>query len=112
MLMLVVVPAEEELEPATRVQHAREDARVVGLVLERLELRLAEGVVVGHVGSTEAMVDAERGQQLRQRVALHRGAAVGVHDEAGLDAVAGDGLGEELGRRCLHSFAATIQPTT
>jgi hypothetical protein len=35
---------------------------------------------------------------LRQRVALHRGAAIRVDGQAGLDAVARDRLGEELRR--------------
>jgi hypothetical protein len=37
MLMVVVVPREERLKPTARVQHAGEQARVVGLVLQRLD---------------------------------------------------------------------------
>ena len=47
--MLVVVPAEKRLEPTTRVKQSGEEARVVGLVFERLELRFAKSVVVGDV---------------------------------------------------------------
>jgi hypothetical protein len=83
------------------VEQAREEAGIVGLVLEGLEPRLAERVVVGDVRAAEALVDAERGQELRQRVALHGRAAVGVHDEARLDAVASGSLGEKLGRKVL-----------
>ena len=43
--MLVVVPAEKGLEPTARVKQSGEESRVVRLVLERLELRLAEWVV-------------------------------------------------------------------
>src|SRR5665811_1274805 len=74
----VIVPAEERREPAAGMQLAGETARVVGLVLQRLELRLAEGVVVGHVRAAEAPLDSKRRQQLRQRVALHRGAPIRV----------------------------------
>jgi hypothetical protein len=49
----------------------------------------------------EAPLDSRRRQQLRQRVALHGGAAIRVDSQAGLDAVAGDGLGEELRRQVL-----------
>src|SRR3954469_13240478 len=85
----------------TSAQLAGEAARVVGLVLQRFELGLAEGVVVGHVRAAEASLNSTRRQQLRQRIALHRGAAIRVDGQAGLDAVAGDGLGEELRRQML-----------
>lgn len=82
---------------APRVEQAGDAARVVGLVLERLELGLAEGVVVGPVLVTDALADAERAEELRQRVTLHRGATVGVHGEAGFDPMACDGLREARG---------------
>src|SRR4051794_21349507 len=82
--MLVIVPAEKGLEPTTRVKQGGEEARVVWLVLERLELRLTEGVVVRDVRSAEALVDSERCEKLRERVALHRSASVSVHDETRL----------------------------
>lgn len=96
VLMVVVVPREEGVEPAACVEYARESARVVGLVLEGFEMRLAEGVVVGDVRSTETLACAQRGEKLRERVAFHRGTAVGVHREARLDAVLRDGVREEL----------------
>jgi hypothetical protein len=40
-------------------------------------------------------------EQLRERVALHRGTTVGVDGEPRLDAVPRDGLGEELSREVL-----------
>jgi hypothetical protein len=65
----------------------------------------------------ETLVDAEGCQYLSQRVALHGGAAVGVHHEAGLDAVAGSGFGEKLGRQMLallrnRCIAPTLAPIT
>jgi hypothetical protein len=59
MVVLVVVPTEERREPAAGVKLAGETARVVGLVLQRLELRLAESVVVGDVRAAEAPLDSE-----------------------------------------------------
>ena len=47
VLVLVVVPAEECAQPSTGVEQAREEARIVGLVLEGLEPCLAERVSVG-----------------------------------------------------------------
>ena len=91
------------------MQFAGETARVVGSVLQRLELGLAEGVVVGHVGAAEAPLDSQRRQQLRQRVAPHRGAAIRVDGQTRLDAMAGDGLGEELRRQVL---ALSVPPSS
>ncbi len=95
------MPAEERAQPSTGVEQACEEARIVRLVLEGLEPCLAERIVVGDMRPTEALVDAERCQELRKRVALHGGAAVGVHDKARLDAMASGSLGEELGRQVL-----------
>ena len=62
VVVLVVVPAEEGREPAACVKLAGEATRVVRLVLQGLELRLAEGVVVGDVRAAEAPLDAKRRQ--------------------------------------------------
>src|SRR5436190_6532922 len=97
MLMMVIIPGEEFLAPGSCVGKRGEALRVVGLVLERLELRLGEGVVVADVRPAEAPRDAECAEELRESFGAHRGATVSVHDErAGLDAVARDGLAEEL----------------
>lgn len=50
MVVGVIAPAEERRERAAGVQLADETAWVVGLILQRLELRLAEGVVVDTCG--------------------------------------------------------------
>ena len=44
VLMIVIVPGEELLAPGTCVSGRGEALRIVGLVLERLELGLGEGV--------------------------------------------------------------------
>ena len=46
VVVLLVVPAEEVLQVAACMELGLESSGVVGLVLERLELCLAEGVVV------------------------------------------------------------------
>ena len=59
MVVLVVVPAEEFLQPGAAVKFAGEASGIVGLVLERLELGFAEGVVVGDAWAAEATRGAE-----------------------------------------------------
>jgi hypothetical protein len=101
VMVVVVVPREEVREVEARLMRGLEASRIVRLALERLELRLAEGVVVRHAWSREALRDTELGEELRERVALHRRAAGGVHRHAGLDPVPAHGVGEELLRELL-----------
>ena len=69
----------------------------VGPVLHGLELRLRERVVVGDVGPAVALGDVQIDQQGGHRLGAHAGAAIGVQGErAGLDVVAGHGLGDQL----------------
>jgi hypothetical protein len=72
--------------------------RVVGLVLHRLEVRLLLRVVVGDMGTTEALVETERCEKLREGVTLHRCAAVGVDGQARLDTATRHRFGKQL--RC------------
>ena len=51
VMMLLVVPAEEGAEPSARMHFAEKASGIVGLILECLELRFAEGVVIGYVGA-------------------------------------------------------------
>jgi len=106
MMMLVVVPTEKGLEPTARVKQSGEESRIVHLVFERLELRLAERVVIAEVRAAEALIDPERGEELCEGVALHRSASVSVHDEARLDTVASSGLGKQPCREVLALFGS------
>ena len=54
--MMMVVPIEELGTPSTRVLDIAKAAREIGLVLGRLELRLREGVVVGHPRSARTWI--------------------------------------------------------
>ena len=53
----------------------------VGSVLQGLEVRLAEGVVVAGVGSAVGLGDPQVGEQQGDRLGLHAGATVGVQRE-------------------------------
>jgi len=96
VVVRVVVPPEEWFEPAAGVQVPGEAPGVVRLVLQSLELRFTERVVVRDMWAAETPLDPQRGEQLRERIALHRGAPIGVHRQPGLDAVASDRLCEKL----------------
>jgi hypothetical protein len=71
----------------------------------------AECVVVRDVRAAEAAPSPERRKQLRQRVALHRGSAIRVYRQAGLDlwrAIVS--AQRSRAAQCLQSSEATIQP--
>ena len=70
--MLIVVPREEVLAVHARRLDRGEPAGEVGPVLQRLELRLAERVVVGDVRSRMRLGDAEIGEQECHRFRGHR----------------------------------------
>jgi hypothetical protein len=67
-----------------------------GAVLEGLEVRLAVGVVVGHVGAAVAAGDAEIDEELGDGFGGHRRAPVGVQGElVTRDALADERVGDE-----------------
>jgi hypothetical protein len=76
-------------------------------VLQRLELSLAVGVVVGHVRAAVAAGDAEVDEELGDGLGGHRRAPIRMHGElVPVDAVGGERVGDErlselagLGRR-------------
>jgi len=65
--MLAVVPVEEGTAVGTAVLRGAEALGKVGPVLERLELRLGERVVVRDAWSRVALRDAEVGVQMRDQ---------------------------------------------
>jgi len=70
--------------------------REIGAVLQRLELRLGERVVVGDVRPRVALGDREVGQQEGHRLGCHRRTAISVQGElVRRDAVAPAGLVDE-----------------
>ena len=73
-----------------------EPAGEVGPVLQGLELGLGERVVVGDVRAGVGLGDAEVGEQERDRLGGHRGAAVGVDGQlVAADALLGAGLADQ-----------------
>jgi len=95
--MFVVVPAEEPLAVCACILDAAEAPGEVGTVLQGLELRLGERVVVGDVrpavGLGDLQIDQQRGDGLR----AHAGAAIGVQRQGVRgDVVLGDGVGDQL----------------
>jgi uncharacterized protein (DUF1499 family) len=97
VVMLVVVPVDQVVRTAARVLKAPEVTRELRPVLERLELRLAEGVVVRYVRAAVCLGDAEVGVELRQGLALHRATAIAVDRElTRFDALPFAGLTDEL----------------
>src|SRR6202171_4071368 len=108
--MLLVVPREELLAVHARRLDRGEPAGEVGPVLQRLELRLAERVVVGDVRSRMRLGDAEIGEQECHRFGGHRLAAVSVDGQLlTANCLLGAGLADQhIGQR--GGFAAGDHP--
>lgn len=70
--MLFVVPGEETLAEAARVQQRAEALGKFRTVLQRLELTLRERIIVRDVGPAETPSDAEIGEQQRHWFGSHR----------------------------------------
>ena len=112
MPMAIGVPVEELREPAASVCDVVEPAWIVGLVLNGLEARLGERVVVRDARPAFAALDAELREHVDEAQRCHRCAAVVVNgDAARREFVARDGLREELLGEALFSRSATIHAT-
>src|SRR5680860_1324919 len=72
MTMNVVVPGEETLAVSSGGFDRVEPLGEVGPVLQGLERRLRERVVIGHMRTRVGLGDAEVGQQERDRFRGHR----------------------------------------
>jgi hypothetical protein len=88
VMMVVVVPVDEVGAVMSRILGGTEAFGEAWAVLERLEVSLGEGVVVGDMGARVGLGDAEIGEEQRHRLGGHRGAAIGVDGELS----GGDGL--------------------
>ena len=113
VVMLLVVPSEEVARIAPRILDLPEALGKTRSIFERLEVGLAEGIVVGDVRSGVGLGDAEVREQQGDRLGRHRRAAVGVDGQLPtLDSLARAGLGDQLLASVEDSPSATIQPTT
>src|SRR5262245_55748549 len=78
VMMARVVPVEKESTEAQPVLLRAEAVRKFRSVLHRLELALAEGIVVRYVRTAVRLRDTQVAEQLREQLALHRGTVVRV----------------------------------
>ena len=93
MSMLGVVPREERSTEGDGGGDVVEAPGEAWVVLQGLELRLGERIVIGHLGAAQRARDPEVGEQLRGALARHRRPAVGVQcEELGPDALFVTGL--------------------
>src|SRR5260221_9904007 len=96
MLMMIIIPTEKLLAPPPSMSGRGKAVWVVRLVLERLELRLRERVVVADARPTEATFDTQGTEQLGKPVRPHGRTAIRVHRKrSGIDAVSLHGLREK-----------------
>ena len=72
MMVLGVVPREEDVAMRPGILDRAEARRERRAVLERLELRFRERVVVGDVGTAVGLGDPQVGQQERDGLRGHR----------------------------------------
>ena len=113
VMMPVVVPIEKCAAVGTRLYDRAEAIGEIGSILERLEMRLRERIVIGDVRPAEALVHAEVVVELGHRLRGHGGIAIGVdRDWAGDDAFAPKGGLDSSAARTPSSRRASSQPTT
>ena len=82
VVVLLVVPAEEWAAVSESISEVLQLAGKPWVVFERLEVALRKRVVVAGMRAAEALGDVELREQLRQKLAAHRCAAVGVQRNA------------------------------
>jgi hypothetical protein len=111
MAMIIVVPGEEDLAVLAGCFDRGGPGGEVWPVIQRLELRFAERVVVGDVRAGVRLGDAEVGEQERHRFGGHRRAAAGVDGQlVAADRLPGARLADRTSASAALSRLATIQP--
>ena len=87
MAVLGVVPGEERPAEGDGGGNVFEAPREAGVILQGLELRFGEGVVIADLGAAQRAGDPEVGEEMGGALAGHRRAAVRMQGEhLGLDA--------------------------
>ena len=101
-------PTLRDLRSLYERERARAD-REAGVILQGLELRLGEGVVVADLGAAQRAGDPEVGEELGGALAGHRRAAVRMQGEhLGLDALLETGfLDQRRGERGVLTKASS-----
>jgi hypothetical protein len=100
VVVFLVVPGEESLAEDAGVLLGAKTLWESRAVLERLELRLGVGIVVGDMRPAVRLGDAEVRKQLSDGLGGHGRAAIGVDGElTGVDALFDDGFGNKASRQ-------------
>ncbi len=81
MAVLGVIPREERPAKSDGLIDVGKAAGEPGMVLQGLELRLGERIIIGDLGATQRARDPKVGEQLRGALARHRCPTVGVQGE-------------------------------
>jgi hypothetical protein len=111
VVVAMVVPVEGLRAPSAPLVVAHPSLRPCGSALERLELALAEGVLVARARPGVAPRDAKPGAELGQRLAGHVYPTARVGGEPGADARIHDD-GESTGQRKVASLRLTMESST
>ena len=102
VMMFLVVPVDEFGHQRARLFDRGETLWKLGAVLQRFELRLRVGIVVGDVRTAVGFDHAQVREQERHRFARHRSSPVGMHRElTGSDVLLFCGFCDELLRQLL-----------
>ena len=113
VIVVVVVPAEEVVPERPAICQGPKAFGKRWAVLQGLELGFGKRVVVGDVGATVRLRDAEIGEEQGDRLARHGRATVRMHREgARLDPLLCAGCGDERSASAALARGASIQPTT
>ena len=76
--MFKVVPVKEGRAKGPAVLDRSEPIRKLGTILERFELALGKGIVIGYVGAAVGFGYPKIAKQKRQAFGLHGGAPIGM----------------------------------
>ena len=79
MMMLLVVPSEEALAPRASFLETGKALRIRRPVLQRFELRLRVGIVVGDAGTRMTSGDIQVDEELIEGLGGHRRAVIGMN---------------------------------
>jgi len=107
--MVTVIPVNEVGKSASGVADVHKPLRVPGRILQRLEQRFAEGVVIAHSGTGVGRNYTEREKQHKDGDALHGVAIIRVQVDAGY-LVLGGHTAEEVMSMSFAFFGVDLPP--
>jgi len=108
--VFVIVVVEEAAAEQASILDGTETTRELGAILQRLELRLGVGIVVGDVRSRVGLRHAEVGQKQGDGLTPHRPATIRVESElAGFDALLATALDHKTASE-LGTFPVSQHP--